>query len=228
MRIISIRANKMKTAGTWALPDTPDKASQLAAIVRTLRGGELPAKDVSEHIYRLLGDDDLFDELGRLEKAYAQGCASAIAKRVRGLAAQPPGDFKDPQAHANLVELARTLGEPAGASRTARDSKPTMDGRQREGKTTARRCPSCGAKNPHDDDACLQCGEPLADMASQLDRPFEERIREFEEEMFPIPDAIRDDRRWVWKAERTQRDTDIDELREKYFRVAKKEAPNQA
>ena len=106
MRILSIK----KTAGIWALPDTPAKAERIKELINILREGHLPENnDVEQYVYNLLGDDNLFDAIDRLEDAFAKQCAKVIVKRIAELAAQPQDSFKNPQVHAMLNELARTL-----------------------------------------------------------------------------------------------------------------------
>jgi len=64
--------------GTWALPDTPEKQSQLIALL----GDELTvgpdATNATEQLYDILGDDELFNRLGEL----AQQDANADARTV--------------------------------------------------------------------------------------------------------------------------------------------------
>jgi hypothetical protein len=64
--------------GTWQLPDTPEKQAQLLELMST----ELPvgadATNVTEQLYDLLGDDELFDQL----EALAERDANADARQV--------------------------------------------------------------------------------------------------------------------------------------------------
>jgi hypothetical protein len=66
------------TEGTWALPDTPEKQSQLIKLL----SAELPvgpdATNATELLYDLLGDDDLFDQLGDLAREDANADARTI------------------------------------------------------------------------------------------------------------------------------------------------------
>ena len=45
--------------GTWALPQTVEKAKKLQALLKQ----PLPAKNAESKIYDLIGDDDLFDSI---------------------------------------------------------------------------------------------------------------------------------------------------------------------
>ena len=64
--------------GTWALPDTPEKQSQLIELLskNLLVGAD--ATNATEQLYDLLGDDELFDQLYEL----AQRDANADARQV--------------------------------------------------------------------------------------------------------------------------------------------------
>jgi hypothetical protein len=66
------------TEGTWQLPDTPEKQAQLLELMST----ELPvgadATNVTEQLYDLLGDDELFDQL----EALAERDANADGRQV--------------------------------------------------------------------------------------------------------------------------------------------------
>ena len=64
--------------GTWALPDTPQKQSQLVELLSQ----ELPvgadATNATEQLYDILGDDELFDQLGDLARKDANADARTI------------------------------------------------------------------------------------------------------------------------------------------------------
>jgi hypothetical protein len=66
------------TEGTWQTPDTPEKQAQLLELMST----ELPvgadATNVTEQLYDLMGDDELFDQL----EALAERDANADARQV--------------------------------------------------------------------------------------------------------------------------------------------------
>lgn len=62
-----VRLTKAKTkikrqAGTWSLPSTIDAVSEL----NKLMSQPLPAKDATDKLYDLFGDDDLFDEIDNI------------------------------------------------------------------------------------------------------------------------------------------------------------------
>ena len=52
----------MVSEGVWAIPHTTDKASRL----RDLFQNELPARMAGEKLYNLMGDDELYDQLGKM------------------------------------------------------------------------------------------------------------------------------------------------------------------
>ena len=66
------------TEGTWQLPDTPEKQSQLIELMQQDLPVGADATDVTEQLYDLLGDDHLFDQL----EALAERDANADARQV--------------------------------------------------------------------------------------------------------------------------------------------------
>jgi hypothetical protein len=78
------------TEGTWQTPDTPEKQSQLI----TLLSKDLPvgadATNATEQLYDLLGDDELFDQLGALADQDANADArQAVINRMQELSDDP-------------------------------------------------------------------------------------------------------------------------------------------
>lgn len=49
--------------GTWALPDTKEKANQLKKILKN----PLPADEAADRLYHVLGDDELYDFFSECE-----------------------------------------------------------------------------------------------------------------------------------------------------------------
>jgi hypothetical protein len=66
------------TEGTWQLPDTPEKQAQLLELMSTDLPVGADATNVTEQLYDLLGDDELFDQLEQL----AERDANADARQV--------------------------------------------------------------------------------------------------------------------------------------------------
>jgi hypothetical protein len=66
------------TEGTWQLPDTPEKQSQLIELMSTEQPVGADATNITEQLYGLLGDDHLFDQLEEL----ADRDANADARQV--------------------------------------------------------------------------------------------------------------------------------------------------
>ena len=66
------------TEGTWQLPDTPEKQAQLLELMSQDLPVGADATNVTEQLYDLLGDDELFDQLEQL----AERDANADARQV--------------------------------------------------------------------------------------------------------------------------------------------------
>lgn len=66
------------TEGTWQLPDTPEKQSQLIELLSKDLVVGADATNATEQLYDLLGDDELFDQL----QALADQDANADARQV--------------------------------------------------------------------------------------------------------------------------------------------------
>jgi hypothetical protein len=64
--------------GTWQLPDTPEKQSELVELMSQDQPVGADATNITEQLYGLLGDDELFDQL----EALAERDANADARQV--------------------------------------------------------------------------------------------------------------------------------------------------
>ena len=64
--------------GTWQLPDTPEKQQDLIVLMSKEQPVGADAIDITEQLYDLLGDDELFDQL----EALAERDANADARQV--------------------------------------------------------------------------------------------------------------------------------------------------
>ena len=76
--------------GTWALPDTPEKQSQLIELLSKdlLVGAD--ATNATEQLYDLLGDDELFDQLYELARRDANADArQVVLDRMQELSSDP-------------------------------------------------------------------------------------------------------------------------------------------
>jgi hypothetical protein len=76
--------------GTWSLPDTPEKQSQLVKLLSKdlLVGAD--ATNATEQLYDLLGDDELFDQLYELARRDANADArQVVLDRMQELSADP-------------------------------------------------------------------------------------------------------------------------------------------
>jgi hypothetical protein len=77
--------------GTWALPDTPEKQDQLIELLSTDLPVGADATNATEQLYDLVGDDELFDQLGEL----AERDANADARQVIMDRLQELSDFPE-------------------------------------------------------------------------------------------------------------------------------------
>jgi len=77
--------------GTWALPDTPEKQDKLIELLSTDLPVGADATNATEQLYDLVGDDELFDQLGEL----ADRDANADARQVVMDRLQELSDFPE-------------------------------------------------------------------------------------------------------------------------------------
>jgi len=78
------------TEGTWQTPDTPEKQAQLLELMSTDLPVGADATNVTEQLYDLLGDDELFDQLEELAKRDANADArQVILDRMQMLSDDP-------------------------------------------------------------------------------------------------------------------------------------------
>lgn len=106
-----VTASMIRKAGTWALPDNANAVRMLENVVKALKQGKSPQgrNDVTDILYPLLGDDELFDSLERLAKDYHQKCGEAVVRRIRQMASESSQGFDSQEAYENLVSLSRRL-----------------------------------------------------------------------------------------------------------------------
>ena len=78
------------TEGTWQLPDTPEKQTQLIALMQKDLPVGADATNATEQLYDLLGDDHLFDQLEALADRDANADArQAVYDRMSELSDHP-------------------------------------------------------------------------------------------------------------------------------------------
>lgn len=78
------------TEGTWQTPDTPEKQTQLLELMSTDLPVGADATNVTEQLYDLLGDDQLFDQLEELAERDANADArQVILNRMQELSDDP-------------------------------------------------------------------------------------------------------------------------------------------
>ena len=76
--------------GTWQTPDTPEKQAQLIELMSTDLPVGADATNVTEQLYNLLGDDELFDQLEELAERDANADArQVIFDRMQQLSSNP-------------------------------------------------------------------------------------------------------------------------------------------
>lgn len=67
---------KLLGEGTWAVPDTDKKKAEL----KKLLASPLPAKKAADALYHLIGDDELFDDIGELKDKNPDADARSVVK----------------------------------------------------------------------------------------------------------------------------------------------------
>lgn len=76
--------------GTWQLPDTPEKQSELIELMSQEQPVGADATNITEQLYGLLGDDQLFDQLEELADRDANADArQVIFDRMQELSSHP-------------------------------------------------------------------------------------------------------------------------------------------
>jgi hypothetical protein len=82
-------ANRL-VEGTWATPDTPEKQAQLVELMSKDLPVGADATNATEQLYDLMGDDQLFDQLGALAERDANADArQVIFDRMQELSEDP-------------------------------------------------------------------------------------------------------------------------------------------
>ena len=90
--------------GTWALPDTPEKQDQLIELLSTDLPVGADATNATEQLYDLVGDDELFDQLGEL----AERDANADARQVIMDRLQELSDFPEVRSVLDQLQIDAT------------------------------------------------------------------------------------------------------------------------
>jgi hypothetical protein len=120
--------------GTWQTPDTPEKQAQLVELMSTDLPVGADATNVTEQLYDLIGDDELFDQLHALAERDANADArQVIFDRMQELSNDP--DIRkvieqlniDPTAEMNPAEPTNPADlEPMNESRLMDDTGETI------------------------------------------------------------------------------------------------------
>jgi hypothetical protein len=123
------------TEGTWQLPDTPEKQAQLLELMSTDLPVGADATNVTEQLYDLLGDDELFDQLEALAEQDANADARQVIFDRMQMLSDHPDVLKvieqlniDPTAEMNPAEPTNPSDlEPMNESRMLDESGETID-----------------------------------------------------------------------------------------------------
>jgi UDP-N-acetylglucosamine 2-epimerase len=107
----SVAGSMMREAGTWALPGGEWKKKRLTDLIKVLRMGEIPNDEnpVTTAIGDLLGDDQLFDDLGKAQAKYAKEAAEIIVRHIKRMAKWDADEYKREDEYLALVDLAKKL-----------------------------------------------------------------------------------------------------------------------
>ena len=123
------------TEGTWQTPDTPEKQAELVRLMSTDLPVGADATNVTEQLYNLLGDDELFDQLEQLAERDANADARQVIYDRMQMLSNDPDVRKvmdqiqiDPTAEMNPAEPTNPADlEPMNESRLMDDTGETID-----------------------------------------------------------------------------------------------------
>jgi len=109
--------------GTWALPDTPEKQDQLIELLSTDLPVGADATNATEQLYDLVGDDELFDQLGEL----ADRDANADARQVVMDRLQELSDFPEVRRVLDQLQIDDTAEMNPPEATNPADLEPSDD-----------------------------------------------------------------------------------------------------
>ena len=109
--------------GTWALPDTPEKQNQLIKLLSTDLPVGADATNATEQLYDLVGDDELFDQLGEL----AERDANADARQVVMDRLQELSDFPEVRRVLDQLQIDDTAEMNPPEATNPADLEPSDD-----------------------------------------------------------------------------------------------------
>jgi hypothetical protein len=109
--------------GTWALPDTPEKQDQLIELLSTDLPVGADATNATEQLYDLVGDDELFDQLGEL----AERDANADARQVIMDRLQELSDFPEVRKVLDQLQIDDTAEMNPPEATNPADLEPSDD-----------------------------------------------------------------------------------------------------
>ena len=109
--------------GTWALPDTPKKQNELVELLSTDLPVGADATNATEQLYDLVGDDELFDQLGEL----AERDANADARQVVMDRLQELSDFPEVRRVLDQLQIDDTAEMNPPEATNPADLEPSDD-----------------------------------------------------------------------------------------------------
>ena len=109
--------------GTWALPDTPEKQDKLIELLSTDLPVGADATNATEQLYDLVGDDELFDQLGEL----AERDANADARQVIMDRLQELSDFPEVRKVLDQLQIDDTAEMNPPEATNPADLEPSDD-----------------------------------------------------------------------------------------------------
>jgi len=118
--------------GTWALPDTPKKQDQLIELLSTDLPVGADATNATEQLYDLVGDDELFDQLGEL----AERDANADARQVIMDRLQELSDFPEVRKVLDQLQIDATAEMNPPEATNPADLEPPAEQKMAEGVRT--------------------------------------------------------------------------------------------
>ena len=118
--------------GTWALPDTPEKQDQLIELLSTDLPVGADATNATEQLYDLVGDDELFDQLGEL----AERDANADARQVIMDRLQELSDFPEVRSVLDQLQIDATAEMNPPEATNPADLEPPAEQKMAEGVRT--------------------------------------------------------------------------------------------
>ena len=122
------RIAKKVVGGTWSLPDNAAKVTKLVKLVKMMKAGKWVGnkkkdlvEDVEDELYPLVGDDDLFDNLGYVrreetvkgvlnETSYLKSVGFYVESFIEKLVKNGPDNLQHKKDYDFIIDVAKQLG----------------------------------------------------------------------------------------------------------------------